>query len=183
MRIFGIDPGSACTGYGCIDSDGSRCRLVGCGAIRVSARLPLSDRLVAVYDELTLLLATHRPACVAIEGIFHARNARSALVLGHARGVAMLAASKAGLPMAEYAPTEVKRAVVGYGRADKQQVQQMIVLLLGLETAPSPFDVSDALAIAICHAHAASFPQPVVSSTGRDAGVRSWRQYRSQGGE
>ena len=182
MRIFGIDPGSACTGYGCIDSDGSRCRLVGCGAIRVSARLPLSDRLAAVYDELTSLLATHRPACVAIEGVFHARNARSALVLGHARGVALLAASRAGLPVAEYAPTEVKRAVVGYGRADKKQVQQMIVLLLGLETAPSPLDVSDALAIAVCHAHAASFPQPVARSTGRDAGVRSWRQYRPQDG-
>ena len=181
MRIFGIDPGSERTGYGCIDTDGSRCRVVVCGAITVPARTPFPDKLTRIFDELTSLLARHRPACVAIEDIFFARNARSALKLGHVRGVAVLAASKAGLTVAEYAPAEVKRAVVGFGRADKRQVQQMIALLLGLDEVPSPHDVSDALAIAVCHAHIASSPQAAARSVGRGVGVRSWRQYRPQG--
>ncbi len=181
MRIFGIDPGSERTGYGCIDSDGGRCRLVAFGAVSVSARLPFADRLTGIYDELTRLLSTHRPACVAIEDIFYARNALSALKLGHARGVAMLAASKAGLAVTAYAPTEVKRAVVGYGRADKRQVQQMVMLLLGLDTAPTPYDASDALAIAVCHAHAAGGPLATRPVAGI-AGPRSWRQYRPQDG-
>ena len=180
MRIFGIDPGSRRTGYGCVDTDGSRCRGVGCGAITAPARTPLSDKLTRVYDELASLLARHRPACVAIEEVFFARNASSALKLGHVRGVAMLAASKAGLPVAEYAPTEVKRAVVGYGRADKRQVQQMVALLLGLDEAPAPHDVSDALALAVCLAHTTSSPLAAARSGGR-GGVRSWRQYRPQG--
>ena len=124
MRVFGIDPGSARTGYGCIDADGSRCRLVAFGAITASSRLPFPDRLTRIFDELTALLAANRPTCVAVEGVFSARNASSALKLGQARGAALVAASKAGLQVAEYAPSEVKRAVVGYGRADKQQVQQ-----------------------------------------------------------
>ena len=181
MRIFGIDPGSERTGYGCIDTDGSRCRVVVCGAITVPARTPFPDKLTRIYDELAALLARHRPACVAIEDVFYARNPRSALKLGQVQGVALLAASKAGLPVVEYAPTEVKRAVVGYGRADKRQVQQMITLLLGLDKAPSPYDVSDALAIAVCHAHTASSPQTRARPVGRGAGVRSWRQFRPQG--
>lgn len=180
MRIFGIDPGSERTGYGCIDSDGSRCRVVVCGVITLPVRTLFPDKLTRIYDELTALLVRHRPACVAIEDLFFARNARSALKLGHVRGVAMLAASKAGLPVAEYAPAEVKRAVVGYGRADKRQVQQMVALLLGLDEAPSPHDVSDALAIAVCHAHTASSPLAAARSVGH-GGVRSWRQYRPQG--
>ena len=181
MKIFGIDPGSACTGYGCIDTDGSRCRVVACGAITVPARTPFPDRLTRIYDELSSLLARHRPASVAIEDVFSARNVRSALKLGHVRGVAMLAASKAGLPVAEYAPTVIKRAVVGYGRADKRQVQQMVTLLLGLDAPPSPHDVSDALAIAVCHAHTAAFPTTDTRPAGPRTGVRSWRQYRPQG--
>ncbi|MDP6579931.1 MAG: crossover junction endodeoxyribonuclease RuvC [Vicinamibacterales bacterium] len=181
MRIFGIDPGSARTGYGCIDTDGSRCRLVVCGAVAVPARTPFPDKLTRIYDELASLLATHRPAWVAIEDVFYARNARSALKLGHVRGVAILAASKAGLPVAEYAPTEVKSAVVGYGRADKNQVQQMIALLLGLEEAPSPYDVSDALAIAVCHAHTALSPQTRAGEIRHTVGPRSWRNFRPQG--
>ena len=180
MRIFGIDPGSQRTGYGCIDSDGSRCRVVVCGAVTLAARTPFPDKLLRIYDELASLLAQHRPACVAIEDVFFARNARSVLKLGHVRGVAMLAASKAGLPVAEYAPTEVKLAVVGYGRADKRQVQQMVALLLGLDEAPTPHDVSDALAIAVCHAHTVSSPLAAARPVGRDS-VRSWRRYRPQG--
>ncbi len=181
MRIFGIDPGSRRTGYGCIDTDGSRCRLVVCGAVTVSTRIPFSERLAGIYDELVSLLATHRPECVAIEDVFFARNAKSSLRLGHARGVAMLAASKAGLTVSEYAPTEIKLAVVGYGRAEKQQVQQMVALLLRLDTPPTPHDASDALAIALCHAHTAAGPaatRPAVHQTA----VRSWRQYRPGSG-
>jgi crossover junction endodeoxyribonuclease RuvC len=153
VRIFGIDPGSVRTGYGCIESDGTRHRLVACGAIAASARLPFPDRLLKIHVELTALLTRCRPDGVAVESLFHAVNARSALQLGHARGVALLAASQAGVPIAEYSPAEIKRAVVGYGRAEKSQVQQMIRLLLGLAEAPQPFDVSDALAVAICHSH------------------------------
>ena len=181
MRIFGIDPGSLRTGYGCIDSDGSRCRVVVCGAITPPPRTAFADRLTRIYHELVLLLARHRPTCVAVEDLFFARNARSALKLGHVRGVALLAASEANLPIAEYAPTEVKRAVVGYGRADKKQVQQMVALLLGLDELPSPHDVSDALAIAVCHAHIASSPQGAARSATLGSGARSWRQYRPQG--
>jgi crossover junction endodeoxyribonuclease RuvC len=151
---------------------------VDCGAISAPARTPFPDKLTLIYDELASLLARHRPVSVAIEDIFYARNARSALKLGHVRGVAILAASKAGLPVAEYAPTVVKSAVVGYGRADKSQVQQMITLLLGLDEAPSPHDVSDALAIAVCHAHTASSPQTRVRVVGHAAGPRSWRDFR-----
>ena len=122
VRVFGIDPGSDRTGYGCIDSDGRRHQLVRCGAVRAGAGATFPDQLSIIYRELTTLLAEHRPECVAIENIFHAVNARSALKLGHARGVAMLAAIEAGVPVVEYTPAEIKRAVVGYGRAEKPQV-------------------------------------------------------------
>jgi len=179
VRIFGIDPGSDRTGYGCIESAGSRHRLVVCGSLAAPARATFPDKLMAIHAGLTALLARHRPECVAIEGIFHARNVRSALKLGHARGVALLAASEAQLPVVEYSPAEIKRAVVGYGRAEKHQVQEMIRLLLGLETPPSPHDVADALAIALCHAHASGGAAAIriPRAVARPA-VRSWRQYR-----
>jgi crossover junction endodeoxyribonuclease RuvC len=179
VRIFGIDPGSVRTGYGCVDSDGSRHRLVTCGAISAPARLPFPERLRTIHTALVELLAGCRPDCVAVEALFHAVNARSALQLGHARGVALLAASQAGLPIAEYAPAEVKRAVVGYGRAEKVQVQHMVCLLLGLETAPEPLDVSDALAVAICHVHTlrpASVEAQMDPRAARQP--RSWRDFK-----
>ena len=154
MMIFGIDPGSERTGYGCVETDGSRHRIVTCGAITSSRSASLPDRLLAIHTGLSALLAECRPDCVAIENLFFAVNVRSALKLGHARGVAMLAAVEAGCEVFEYTPAAVKRAVVGYGRADKPQVQHMIKLLLGLAVAPSPHDAADALAVAICHAHA-----------------------------
>ena len=153
MRVFGIDPGSERTGYGCVETDGRRNRLVACGAITAAAGDSFPDRLARIHRELARLLAKTRPECVAVENVFHAVNARSALKLGHARGVAILAAVEAGCTVVEYTPAEVKRAVVGYGRADKRQVQQMIKLLLGLAKAPSPHDAADALAVAICHLH------------------------------
>jgi len=153
VRIFGIDPGSERTGYGCLETDGTRHVLVTAGTISVPAVDGFPQRLARIHAGLSRLLAEARPDCVAIENLFHASNARSALKLGHARGVAVLAAVQAGCPVAEYTPAEVKRAVVGYGRAEKHQVQQMIKLLLGLDRVPTPHDAADALAVAICHAH------------------------------
>jgi crossover junction endodeoxyribonuclease RuvC len=182
VRIFGIDPGSVCTGFGCVESDGSRHRLVRCGAIKAPARAAFPDRLRHIHTALVEIIAECRPDAVAVESLFHAVNARSALQLGHARGVALLAAAQAGLLVSEYPPAEVKRAVVGYGRAEKQQVPRMVTLLLGLSEPPSPFDASDALAVAICHVH--------TSGIGTGAGVaeaaagsrrapRSWRHYKA----
>src|SRR5262249_1826273 len=130
VRVFGIDPGSDRTGYGCIDSDGRRHQMVRCGAIRAGSAATFPDQLSVIYRELSALLAEQRPDWVAIENIFHAINARSALKLGHARGVAMLAATEAGVAVVEYTPAEIKRAVVGYGRAEKPQVAQMVKMLL-----------------------------------------------------
>jgi crossover junction endodeoxyribonuclease RuvC len=180
VRIFGIDPGSDRTGYGCIETDGSHHRLVICGAISSPATATFPEKLLVIHSRLTTLLVECRPDSVAIENLFHATNVRSALKLGHARGVAMLAAVEAGVGVAEYTPAEIKRAVVGYGRAEKTQVQQMIKLLLGLADVPSPHDAADALAVAICHVHA----QPRSAIAGVVAGPRarraatSWRQYR-----
>jgi crossover junction endodeoxyribonuclease RuvC len=185
VRVFGIDPGSNRTGYGCIDSDGRRHRLVLCGAIRAGASASFPDKLAAIHRALTAVLAECRPECVAIENLFHATNVRSALKLGHARGVAMLAAVEAGLEIVEYTPAEIKRAVVGYGRAEKAQVGQMVKLLLSLECVPAPHDAADALAVAICHLHAGKKGQTPFSSDlakkGSDPFLSkpmSWRSYR-----
>jgi crossover junction endodeoxyribonuclease RuvC len=179
VKIFGIDPGSERTGYGCLDSDGSRHRLVACGTLSAPAGASFPDRLLAIHEGLTALLDTHRPHIVAIENIFYARNVRSALKLGHARGVALLAASAAGVPIAEYSPAEIKRAVVGFGRAEKHQVGDMVKLLLGLDATPSPHDVADALAVAICHLHSAS-ERIADAARGEKprSTLRSWRAYR-----
>ena len=185
MKIFGIDPGSTRTGYGCVQVDGSRSRLVTFGAIATPAGATFPHKLQVIHRELRVLIAEHRPDCIAIEDVFHARNVRSALKLGHARGVALLAAMEAGVPIAEYSPAEIKQAVVGYGRAEKPQMQHMVQMLLGLTEAPTPHDAADALAVAICHSHrassivariAAELP-PVGSAQGTRA-PRSWRQYR-----
>jgi crossover junction endodeoxyribonuclease RuvC len=183
VRVFGIDPGSERTGYGCVETDGRRHQLIACGAITVAAGDSFPTRLARIHRELTALLTSHRPECVAVESLFHAVNARSALKLGHARGVAILAAVEAGCDVVEYTPAEVKRAVVGYGRAEKHQVQQMIKLLLGLSKAPTPHDAADALAVAICHSHSRPWgggPRRSAATAGqaRPTSPRSWRQYR-----
>jgi len=180
VRVFGIDPGSERTGYGCVETDGRRHRLVVCGAIGTAGSGDFAARLAAIHRALLGHLRECRPAAVAIESLFHAVNVRSALKLGHARGVAMLAAVEAGVPVVEYSPAEIKRAVVGYGRAEKAQVQQMIKLLLGLERAPSPHDAADALAVALCHVH--RLPgHPSSAAPRRNAGLTSWRAYRPAG--
>jgi crossover junction endodeoxyribonuclease RuvC len=177
VRVFGIDPGSDRTGYGCVDSDGRRHQLVQCGAVRAGGAASFPEQLSLIYRELSALLAEHRPDCVAIENIFHAVNARSALKLGHARGVAMLAATEAGVLVVEYTPAEIKRAVVGYGRAEKPQVGQMVKLLLGLDKVPAPHDAADALAVAICHLHHGKSDGGRASGKGSKA-AGSWRHYK-----
>ena len=181
MRIFGIDPGSQRTGYGCVESIGRRHALVICGSLSGPKGASFPDRLHAIHEGLKALIARHQPDCVAIEDIFHHRNVRSALKLGQARGIALLAASEAGLPVVSYAPATVKRAVVGYGRAEKQQVQQMVKLLLGLAQPPSPHDAADALAVAICHLQASTggvAEEMRQNNLKPQSQLRSWRQYR-----
>jgi crossover junction endodeoxyribonuclease RuvC len=177
VRIFGIDPGSDRTGYGCVQTDGTRHHIITAGAITAPALATFPQKLQQIHHRLAVLLAECHPDCVAIENLFHAVNVRSALKLGHARGVAMLAAVEAGLPVVEYTPAEIKRAVVGYGRAEKQQVQHMVKLILGLMEPPSPHDAADALAVAICHAHSAGAAR-TGARPARGKTMTSWRHYR-----
>jgi crossover junction endodeoxyribonuclease RuvC len=153
MRILGIDPGSEVTGFGIIETDGSRLSSIRFGAIRTGSRRPFHQRLLHIYSRLMDVVSAETIHAVAIEGVFHAANVKSALRLGHARGVALLVAAQKGLPVFEYSPLEVKKAVVGYGRAEKSQVQMMVRILLSLPDTPSPSDAADALAVAICHGH------------------------------
>jgi crossover junction endodeoxyribonuclease RuvC len=181
VKVFGIDPGSARTGYGCVQSDGNRHRMIVCGAITIPVTLAFPEKLRAIHVELGILIARHQPDVVAIENLFHAANARSALKLGHARGVAMLAAVEADVPIFEYTPAEVKQSVVGYGRAEKGQVQSMVQLLLGLSEPPGPFDASDALAIAVCHLHRMNLrgvAGPLADAPKVTGRATSWRAFR-----
>jgi crossover junction endodeoxyribonuclease RuvC len=156
MRVLGIDCGGEYTGYGVVEMrpDGGLCCLT-CGAIKLPTREKLPRRLTLIFTRLGEIIAEHQPDEVAIEDVFYALNVKSALKLGQVRGVAMLAASAAGLEVAEYSPLTIKSSVVGYGRAEKQQVQHMVTRLLELAEPPEPMDASDALAIAICHLHTA----------------------------
>jgi crossover junction endodeoxyribonuclease RuvC len=155
MRVFGIDCGTECTGYGIVEWDDTARNphlvSLGAGGIRLSKKDPLPQRLALVYARLLALLEAHQPDIVVIEEIFYSVNAKSALKLGHVRGVALLAAATASLPCAEYAPLTIKSTVTGYGLAQKEQVQFMVARLLNLAVLPEPADAADALAIAICH--------------------------------
>ena len=159
MRVFGIDCGTDCTGYGVVEVEyglrESRLIAVAAGGLKLAKKDSLPQRLAFVFAELTKLLEAHRPDVVAVEEVFYSVNAKSALKLGHVRGVALLAAACQGLPVAEYAPLAIKSSVVGYGLAQKEQVGYMVARLLNLERAPQPADAADALAIAICHLHTA----------------------------
>jgi crossover junction endodeoxyribonuclease RuvC len=154
MRVLGIDCGTEYTGYGVVElgHDGALICLT-CGAVKLSPRDSMPARLSTIFNRLGAVIVEHRPDRVAIEDVFYALNVKSALKLGQVRGVAMLAASSAGLQVAEYSPLSIKSAVVGYGRAEKQQVQHMVTRLLNLAEIPEPPDAADALAIAICHLH------------------------------
>ena len=153
MRIVGIDCGSKRTGYGVIETDGRRHRLLTCGVISTSTKQTFGERLRVIHDGLRDLLEEHCPDAVAVEGVFAAVNPRSALQLAHVRGVTLLAAAQAGLPVGEYSPLEVKGSVVGYGKATKEQVRMMVSSLLGShqDEINGSYDASDALAVALCH--------------------------------
>jgi crossover junction endodeoxyribonuclease RuvC len=154
VRTLGIDCGTEFTGYGVVEHDPEgTLKCLSCGVIKLSSTQPLPLRLAEVFEALNALIQEYSPNDVAIEDIFYAVNVKSVLKLGQVRGVAMLAASSAGLEVAEYAPLAIKSAVVGYGRAEKQQVQQMVTRLLKLGDIPQSPDAADALAIAICHLH------------------------------
>jgi crossover junction endodeoxyribonuclease RuvC len=156
MLVIGIDPGTATTGYGLVrdEPDGSLV-VVDFGVILTPAGMPMPERLLELYRQLSEILLLHRPESGAVEKLFFQRNVTTALSVGQARGVALLALAETGIQVAEYTPMEVKQAVAGYGGADKSQVQQMVKLLLNLEDIPRPDDAADALAVAICHLHTA----------------------------
>ncbi len=151
--VMGIDPGIAITGYGLIVEEDDRTRAVDYGVIRTPSDAALPQRLQQLYDELDALIRRHRPDAIAVEELFFARNARTALTVGHARGVALLAAARSKASFHQYKPSEVKQAITGYGAADKRQMQEMVRLLLELDAIPKPDDAADALAIALCHLH------------------------------
>lgn len=153
MKILGIDPGFAIAGYGNLEYNGNKFKVGEYGAITTPAGMEFSKRLKVLYDDLTAILIKFQPDFVAMEELFFNTNVKTAIAVGHARGVLILAAENIGIPVFEYTPLQVKQAVVGYGRADKTQVQQMVKALLGLQAVPKPDDVADALAIGICHAH------------------------------
>jgi crossover junction endodeoxyribonuclease RuvC len=154
MLALGIDPGTATTGYGLVlETESGSLQVVAYGVIQTPPSVPMPERLLDLFRKLRQLIILHRPGCGAVEKLFFDKNVRTAISVGQARGVALLALAEAGLQIGEYTPLEVKQAVAGYGGADKNQVQQMVKALLALSDIPRPDDAADALAIAICHLH------------------------------
>lgn len=150
MIVIGFDPGTARLGYGVVESDHDP-RAIDFGVIVTDAKSPMANRLLDIYEAVGTLIDRYQPTAVAVELLFFARNVTTAMTVGQARGVVLLAAAQRVIPVAEYAPSEVKQAVVGYGKADKRQMQEMVRMVLGLSVSPSPDDAADALAVAICH--------------------------------
>ena len=155
MKILGIDPGYAILGYGVIEKIGNKFKVCSYGAVTTDAKMEMTDRLECLYDSLREIIQEEKPDVAAIEQLFFNTNAKTAIMVGQARGVAILACVKGGLEIEEYTPLQIKQALVGYGRADKQQVQLMVKALLNLKEVPRPDDTADALAAAICHGHSA----------------------------
>lgn len=153
VRVLGIDPGSESMGYGVVDTDGRKHELVAVGAIKAPRNAGFPARLLNIDDQLTSIIERYAPRVCSIEETFYAVNVKTALKLGHVRGVALLVAARSGLAIFEYSPAEIKSALVGYGRAEKYQVGEMVRLLLNLREVPKPHDAADALAAAICHIH------------------------------
>ena len=153
MRILGIDPGYAIMGYAVLDFVGNKFKTVDYGSITTDAHTPNEERLRILYDDLTEIIKTYKPEEASIEELFYNTNATTAIMVGEARGMALLACSKAGIKISEYTPLEIKSSLTGYGRADKNQVQSMVKMILGLTETPKPDDTADAIAAAICHAH------------------------------
>ena len=167
MRVLGIDPGIAIVGFGFIDKIGSKLVPVQYGCIQTEAHTPHEERLKQVYESACALMDKYQPETVAVEKLFFNSNVTTAFTVGEARGVIILAAAQRGLPVSEYTPLQVKQAVVGYGKAEKRQVQEMVRMLLNLSAIPKPDDVADALAVAICHAHSYVLTQKVNEVNGR----------------
>jgi crossover junction endodeoxyribonuclease RuvC len=153
MRVMGIDPGSNCTGFGVVEEVKGNLQAVHWSSVRSSPKDAFPQRIKHIYDELILAMEKFTPEVVAVEDLFYATNVKTLVKLAQTRGIALLAAVNSGLAVAEYSPLEIKQSVVGYGRADKNQVQDMVTTLLRLREKPEPFDASDALAAAICHIH------------------------------
>ncbi len=168
MLVLGIDPGVAITGYGLLEGSSEEARLVASGVITTDSTFSLSQRLLMLHNELAQLVALYQPQVAAAEELFFARNARTALMVGHGRGAALLTLAEAGLVVYEYTPMQVKQAVVGYGRAAKGQVQEMLRLLLHLDAVLEPDDAADAVAVALCHLHSARLNDLLAGS--KDAG-------------
>lgn len=153
MLVLGVDPGTASTGYGLVLEGDQQLHLIECGVLSTPPDRVLAARLQAIYRGLVDLIGKHQPDCAAVEELFFSRNVRTALSVGHARGVALLALADGGLPIYEYKPLQVKQAVAGYGGADKRQVQEMVRMMLQLDEVPQPDDAADAVAVAVCHIH------------------------------
>ena len=153
MVILGIDPGFAIVGWGVLEFSGGRFRVMGYGSIQTKAGLPIEERLKQIYDGMATIIEKYKPEVMSIEELFWNTNQKTGICVAEARGIILLAAHQRGLKIFEYTPLQVKQAVVGYGRAEKKQVQQMVKNILGLHEVPKPDDTADALAIAICHAH------------------------------
>ncbi|QHI71053.1 crossover junction endodeoxyribonuclease RuvC [Aminipila terrae] len=156
MRILGIDPGYAILGYGIIDMTGNHFKVCGYGAVTTEASMCMTDRLKCLYSSLTEIIAEYEPEVASIEELFFNTNTKTAIMVGQARGVAILACANSGMDIAEYTPLQIKQALVGYGRAEKKQVQNMVKTILNLKEVPKPDDTADALAAAICHGHSAN---------------------------
>lgn len=153
MKLLGIDPGTATTGFGLIESSGGKLAFIDAGVITTPPDMSMPSRLSEIYAGLNEIIAHHQPDCMAVELLYFATNVTTAISVGQARGVVLLAAAEAGLPVGEYTPLQVKQAVTGYGKATKKQVQEMVKMLLGLDGIPKPDDAADGLAIAITHAN------------------------------
>lgn len=168
MIVLGVDPGTLVTGYGVVESVNGHIRVVDCGAIANDNRKAMPDRLKLIFDQLTKIINQYHPDELALETAFYGKNAQSALKLGHARGIAMLAAVLKQIPTTEYSPREVKKAVVGTGAASKEQVQYMVKSMLRMKTTPKFYDITDALAVALCHLH---------RRTKHSSLFRDWKAY------
>ncbi len=162
MRIIGIDPGYAITGYAVLDYTGNHFELVKSGAIETKAGVPLPKRLLKIYDDMQLLVNEYKPDAISIEELFFNRNTTTAIGVAQGRGAVLIIAAKNNIPIYEYTPLQVKQGVVGYGRADKKQVQMMVKTILNLESVPKLDDTTDAIAIAICHAHSYRFAKEIM---------------------
>jgi len=166
MRVLGIDPGSQTTGWGVVEGDGRKYSLIDFGSIRAPSSLKFSTRLLKMCNGLEDVIAKHRPEACALEDAFLATNVKVSMKLGQVRGVVLLVAERAALEIHEYSPRLIKQTVVGYGNAEKHQIQEMVRLLLSLKTIPAPHDAADALAVAICHFHHSTFAQKIARVLG-----------------